>query len=237
MRNLVIYIYAALFLLTGGCASIPQETVVLSKTIGTDIQELRISQTNLIRLYYGNISSDIDGLIDNVYRPFVINRVLSQELADYKLGKNSIYGNLTEAAKADADLESINLAVNEMQNILDAANLIIERKRSELLDPLENQRDSLLFLTERKYDNLISANSSLTGYLVSLTEIKKAQREAIGQLNLQDADLFITNNLVRSSELINKAIKASAKIDSKSDEALDKFNEITDNIKKAINEK
>jgi len=223
-------------LVVTGCASVPQETVTLSETIGSDIKDLSVSQNNLISLYYKGMSDDINGFVDNVYRPFVINDVLSKELINYRSGENSIYGNLIDAGEANADTESIDLAVSEMQDLLDAANNIIERKRNELLSPVEGQRDSLLNLTNTKYNNLIYANTSLTAYLKSLREVKKTQQSAAEYLNVKGVDQFITNNLMKTSELINKAIKASDEIDIKSADAINKINEISNRIKNASNE-
>ena len=37
------------------CVSIPKETIVLSKSIGTDLQILHDSHKNAVQLYYKNI--------------------------------------------------------------------------------------------------------------------------------------------------------------------------------------
>jgi hypothetical protein len=232
MKDLKINFYLILVLLVTGCASIPQESVTLSETIGSDIKDLSVSQNNLISLYYRNLSGDINGFVDNVYGPFIINNVLSEELKKYRSGENSIYGNLADAGEIDADVEAIDLAASEMQDLLDAVNNIIEQKRTELLDPVESQRDSLLGLINTKYNNLIYANTSLTAYLKSLREVKKNQQRAAEYLNVKDVDQFITNNLMKTSELINKAIKASNEIDIKSTDAINKIDEISNQIKK-----
>lgn len=237
MKEISIKFSLVFLLLITSCASIPKESVILSETIGSDIKDLRRSQINLINLYYKNISNNINEFVNNVFRPFIINNILSEELRSYRSGGKNIYGNLVEAGEANASIESINLAVSEMQDLLDATNSIVEQKRDELLDPINSQRDSLLYLTNNKYDNLIYANTSLTAYLKSLQEIKKSQQNATEYLNVKNVDQYITNNLAKTSEMISKAIKASNKIDVKSNEAIDKINEISNQIKQATDGK
>jgi starvation-inducible outer membrane lipoprotein len=53
-------------LLITSCASIPKETIVLSKTIETDLQVLQVLRNmhcNVIRMYYDKIKTDVNKYI------------------------------------------------------------------------------------------------------------------------------------------------------------------------------
>lgn len=81
------------------CASIPKETVTLSKTIGSDLQILHDSHRNMVQLYYNGIKLNINTFIDDVYAPFIIHHVLEVELNKHKRGESSIYGIIENAGK------------------------------------------------------------------------------------------------------------------------------------------
>ena len=81
------------------CASIPKETVTLSKTIGSDLQILRDSHRNMVQLYYSGVKANINAFIDEIYAPFIIHHVLESELDKYKDGGYSIYGIIESAGK------------------------------------------------------------------------------------------------------------------------------------------
>lgn len=49
-NKILVVIFSALLLVS--CASIPKETVTLSKTIGSDLQILHDSHRNMVQLYY-----------------------------------------------------------------------------------------------------------------------------------------------------------------------------------------
>ena len=85
MNNKILTIIFSSLLLVS-CASIPKETVTLSKTIGSDLQILHNSHRNMVQLYYNRIKLNINAFIDDVYAPFVIHYVLEVELNKHKRG-------------------------------------------------------------------------------------------------------------------------------------------------------
>ena len=96
-NKILVVIFSALLLVS--CASIPKETVTLSKTIGSDLQILHDSHRNMVQLYYNGIKLNINTFIDDVYAPFIIHHVLEVELNKHKRGESSIYGIIENAGK------------------------------------------------------------------------------------------------------------------------------------------
>ena len=216
------------------CVSIPKETVTLSQTLGKDLQILHNSHRNVIDLYYNKIKKDINGFIDEKYAPFVIHYVLKHELKQFKLGNESIYGSIQEAGENEGK-EYADKALNDMSDFLKAADHQIELKRNELLNPINKQRDEIIRTVNTSYENAIYANSTITAYLQSIRKVKETQQEALSMIGLQGADSLITNTLVNISEKIEAAITKGKEIDIKSDEAMQKLEEITNQIKKITN--
>lgn len=127
MNNKILAVIFSSLLLVS-CASIPKETVTLSKTIGSDLQILHNSQRNMVQLYYNGIKHNINAFIDDVYAPFIIHHVLEIELNKHKRGESSIYGIIENAGKKGGKDETEE-ALNVMLEFQEAANRQINAKK------------------------------------------------------------------------------------------------------------
>jgi hypothetical protein len=218
--------------LSAACTSIPRETVDLSSAIGYDLSKLKTSHINLVQHHYSQILEDVDRFIEEKYSPTLINHVLKQELDLYRSGDYSIYGVLVDAGGENAKKEQTDLALKEMTDFIEAANEQVELKRIEIAQPIMNQRDSLLSLINNRYTGLISANATVTGYLESIRDVKDAQKNALNKIGLGNSDELISEKLELLSSSINSALNQAADIDLKSDDALEKFEEVIQKLKK-----
>lgn len=126
MNNKILTVIFSSLLLVS-CASIPRETVILSKTIGSDLQILHDSHRNMVQLYYNGIKLNVNTFIDDVYASFVINHVLEAELNKHKRGESSIYGIIENAGKTGGKAETEE-ALNVMLEFQEAANQQINTK-------------------------------------------------------------------------------------------------------------
>tara|TARA_R110002073_G_scaffold108336_9_gene243690 strand:+ start:120437 stop:121144 length:708 start_codon:yes stop_codon:yes gene_type:complete len=216
--------------LISSCVSIPKETVQLSQALGNDIKVLHTSHRNAISIYYQKIKDNIDIFIKDVYSPFIINYVLKKELASYKSDQESLFKSLNDAAQKN-DVKDTEKATKDMQDFLEAANRQIEKKRSELMNPIVSQETELLLKIDQSYQNASYANSTITAYLQSIRKVKETQQEALSMIGLKGLDSTVTNKLLRLSDGINEAIQKGKEIDTKSDDAFNKIKEITDKIK------
>jgi len=233
VKNLVSILF--IFLLAG-CASVPKETVLLSQTIGNDLQVLQQSHQNLAELYFNKIKTDINTLVDDVYAPFVIHYVLNKELQSFKKGEPSLYGTLELAAQKVGKLESEN-AVDEMADFLNSARKQIEKKRTELLKPILIQETELLKAINKSYLQVSNANTSITVYLQSLRKLKEEQEQALSIVGLTGADTLVSNSLASFSEQIEEVLKKGKEIDVKSDDAYKQLQELSNKIMKLTSKK
>lgn len=218
------------------CAVVPQETVTLSQKMGEDLKILHTSHVNAVDLQFNRMIGDINSFIDEVYGPYIIHYVLSSELKNFNAGQPSIYSTVEIAGKTKGKSES-DAAMSEMSEFLLAAKEQIDEKRAELLAPILAQRSEVIKAVNQSYENLIYANSTITGYLESTRKVKEAQQQALKTIGLENVGEVITKKLVQASENINTAIEKGKKIDVQSDKALEQLDDVAEKIKSVFNKK
>jgi len=227
IRNSLIILLIFIF---GGCASIPKETVLLSQTIGKDLQVLHRSHQNMVEFHFRKIKTDIHTFVDDVYAPFVIHFVLNKELQSFKKGDASLYGTIEDAGQKEGQLESEN-AINAMADFQNAARKQIERKRNDLLSPIDKQEAEMVKAINQSYEQVSYANTTVTSYLKSLRKLKDTQDEALSVVGLDGIDSLITHSLVDLSDQVDLLVKKGKEIDVKSDKAYRQLEEISSKIK------
>jgi len=233
MKNLLYILISTVICYS--CASIPQETIQLSKAVDSDIDQLHSEHKNLASLYFDKLESDVNSFINDVYIPFVIHNVLKKELDSYKNNDGgTIYDAINNAGTSD-DKESVGLALDEMSEFQEAANLVITNKRKELLTPIQTQRKLVIESIDNSFDNMYRASTSITHYLYSLGKLKESQEVALSRVGLLNADQYIRKDLLQTSSIIEKAIDAGNQIDVKSDNAFHEINKVSEEIKKLSN--
>ena len=182
-------------------------------------------------IYYQKIKDNISIFVKDVYAPYVINFVLKKELNSYKSGQESIFKALNDAAQNN-NAVATEKATKDMQDFLSAANRQIKKKTDELMNPIISQETALLLKIDQSYQNAMYANSTITAYLSSIRKVKETQQEALAMIGLKGVDSLVTKKLLQLSEGVKEAIQKGKEIDTKSDNAIHKIKEITDQIKK-----
>ena len=218
-------------ILISSCVSIPKETVQLSQALGSDLKVLHTSHRNVVAIYYQKIKDNIGIFVKDVYTPYVINFVLKKELNSYKSGQESIFKALNDAAQNN-NAVATEKVTKDMQDFLSAANRQIKKKTDELMNPIISQETALLLKIDQSYQNAMYANSTITAYLSSIRKVKETQQEALAMVGLKGVDSLVTKKLLQLSEGVKEAIQKGKEIDTKSDNAIHKIKEITDQIKK-----
>lgn len=235
MKNIVTALFFTLLSIgISSCVSIPKETVTLSQTIGKDMVVMHNAHRIMVQIYYGQIKNDINTFIDDTYSPFIIHFVLKHELTNYQKGEVSLYGSI-EAAGKNGSKKATDEAIQVMLDFQVAAMSKINEKRNELLNPIIKQETELINQIDQSYENLIYANSTVTGYLKSTRKVKESQKEALNIIGLAGADTTITNTLIKMSQQINEAVKQGKDIDVQSDDAYKQLEEVSKKIKAITN--
>lgn len=212
MRHLII-LFCLIFL--SSCVSVPKESITLSEALGNDLRVLKRSHQNTIILYYDNLEAKINTFIDDVYAPFIIQYVLESEFESYENNQASMITFLNEASKDAATKEDTEKAFNEIKDFHALMSDQILSKRNELLKPVQTQRNEILKTINSSYDNAIYANSTLTAYLESASDVKDTQKESLRIIGLEGTDEFINNSLLNASDILNEVIHKGKDIDKK----------------------
>jgi vacuolar-type H+-ATPase subunit H len=232
MKFRIVFIIVT-FYFFNSCISVPKQTVKLSSVIGTDLKVLENSHTTMVGLFYNEIMNNMNGFIEDVYAPFIINYVLKKELDSYHNSQPSIFEAIEDAATKGGKANT-EKAYNDMSDFLKAARTQIEKKRNELLVPIQKQRDSIIFNIKISYGNTILASSSVTSYLQSISSLKESQNEVLSVIGLKGKTEELTNTLLKMSDVAKSLLTKGKEIDIKSDDAYNKMKTLTDEIKSII---
>ena len=232
MKFRIVFIIVT-FYIFNSCISVPKQTVKLSSVIGTDLKVLENSHTTMVGLFYNEIINNINGFIEDVYAPFIINYVLKKELDSYHNSQPSIFEAIEDAATKGGKANT-EKAYNDMSDFLKAARTQIEKKRNELLVPIQKQRDSIILNIKISYGNTILASSSVTSYLQSISSLKESQNEVLSVIGLKGKTEELTNTLLKMSDVTKSLLTKGKEIDIKSDDAYNKMKTLTDEIKSII---
>jgi len=186
--NFISFLVAILVaFVLGGCASVPKESVELSKEIGKGIAECQRSYTGLLNTYFASKKQKVDQWIENEYLPGYLS---------------NIQADLKNAG------QSTTLSPQQLRDVL--RDVIVERDQKHT--DLENTRLLILTKSNEHYTLLSQANASVTGLLQSMVDVKEATSSATqkiktgsgGQVDLEQIEKNFNN-------YVKKAGAASAK--------------------------
>ena len=154
-KNLILFFVIAFFL---SCASLPNSTVKLSKSVideGDAMHQLNISLVNQL---FTERRARLNNFITNKYTPAIIKK----------------YQNLLPA---DVDYKK------ELPNIIEAIIPIINRKRDSLQDLLLNQQQKIISGLNTNFISYAKATSSLQNIINSAVKVKDAEESALSAIN------------------------------------------------------
>jgi hypothetical protein len=181
-------------LIVGGCATVPKEAIVLSHTMGQDLQEVHRSHLALIRVHFGDLRERVNTFIDTRWKP--------SYLRDF-IKSGDLVGLATKPDPNDV-LTGVGAWV-------DVAMEEIETKRQGLLKPIDAQEDTLVEIVEDAFNRLTRANAAITAHLNSLQKIQEVQDETLQALKLKDLRDRVNQGLVAASESAQDALNALEK--------------------------
>lgn len=137
----------------GGCASVPKESVELSKEVGKGIDESQRSYTGLLNIYFASKKQQVDQWIENEYLPEYLS---------------NIQAGLKKAGRPTT------LSSQQLRDVL--RDVIVERDQKHT--DLENTRLLLLTQSNEHYTLLSQGNAGVTGLLQSMVNVKEATSSA-----------------------------------------------------------
>ncbi len=184
----VLLVLGAL-LTVSGCATVPRESVLLSQTIGDDLQAVHASYSSLCRTHFASLRLQINAFIDTRWTP----TYLREFIRDGELVALATASNPTEVLNGVGAWAEV--AVEE-----------IEAKRRELLDPVDRDERALLTSVDDAFGRLAQANAAVTAQLQSIRKVKGVEDEALQALRLKDLRDTVTARLADTSERTAKLL-------------------------------
>jgi hypothetical protein len=107
---------------------------------------------------------------------------------------------------------------------VEAAILVIEAKKKELMDPINNDEKALLLAVDEAFARTMRANATITAHLNSLRKVQEVQDEALKAMELKELRDQINQGLILSSEHAKDALEELKKAEGLIDQADEKKN-------------
>lgn len=179
--------YLGLVAMLYSCASVPKESVELSATVGRDVIVAYDAHKALAILLFDRMKKDVTIFVDDVYAPYQIGELLKQDYADANSSKyESMTGTIIDAAKNSTDAKKQKAAIGFMNDFMTVVYDDIEDFRKILLAPIEEQKKKVLATIDRSYNQIIYANSIVTGHLASVRKVHDAQESILNEFGIED---------------------------------------------------
>jgi hypothetical protein len=226
---LVLFLLTTLLVLTASCASIPQEAVVLSNLVGTQIAEHRASHEEFVRLYYGRSRDMVEMFLRDRWVPEYLERFVDQSgVIDLLTTPDEVFEEddlerLREEVRAVSGVGEITTplivdavarvfgAAERGQIMLDFAQVAldeIEGQRAELIDPLYQQEREVLDYLSESYAQLQQAQAQVTAFISSGQEVTRSQDEVLEMMGIRTLRDDALDHAVWLSEKLTAATKA-----------------------------
>ena len=217
VKRFVVLSVIGFALTLSACATVPKEASELSNTVGRDLEEVHRSNRALANLLFDIMEKDVNKFINEIYTPaYVKEFALNYKLDDKVKG----------------------IVANAPQNLLPVlvrfvklSNENIEKKRAELLDPIETQRHQVVNDIDESYRQLQAAQSIVAGHLASVRKVHDAQNELLKEVGLETVRERLAENTEKVSNRIGDLIEEAEKAEGN----MDKVEEVLLKIKETIN--
>jgi hypothetical protein len=196
-----------------GCTGVPKETVELSYIMGENLSSIKLSYIALINTHFDLLKRQRMEYLENEWVPQYIARWIEDgRLIDTANGKTvwSTDANTFVAPERGLERQGMLNTVNMWSN---TAIQEIEKKRMDLIAPIEEQKKELLTVVEDAFDRLYRGNAAITAYLNSIRKIKEMQGEIVKALDLSSLQEEFAKRLQDVSKLADEGLEAVKKAD------------------------
>jgi hypothetical protein len=195
------------------CAVVPKESVELSATVGRDVVNVYKAHKELATILFTRMKKDVNVFVDDKYAPYQIGKLLEQDFSDANSGAfESMTGSLIDAAKNSSDADKQKQAIGNMKDFVAVVHEEVETFRKILLAPIEAQEKEVLGAIDRSYNQIIYANSIVTGHLASVRKVHDAQEELLNEFGLENLRTKTTQKLSSYSVGVEKILKDVTKV-------------------------
>lgn len=225
MKNLIAggrLAVASVFIMfvTAACDLVPKEAVELSNTVGRDLEEVQRAHIALAELHFGQIKERANTFIDEVYRPAFIAKLAEEaRLADAV--KNTLANNPEELLAG-------------LTEFVQVGTERVERKRRELLGPIEQQEAAVISKINEAHRQIQAAQAIVTGHLASVRKVREVQNEILAGVGLKGLREEIAATTARVSGTVDDLVVKGKAVSGKVDNAEKIIREVDSRISEAV---
>ncbi|MEN9372484.1 MAG: hypothetical protein RIR79_36 [Pseudomonadota bacterium] len=160
----------------GGCANIPPEAPELSAQLGMRISALEAAHTRLVQEFFVAKRKRIDEFLQDVWVP-----TFSQEFFnDPKI--DGVWKQVIQSQDPKDRRKFIGIAGSKLQER-------INKKRTELLQPLDALEASMLRKLQAEYNQTRAINNTLTSFLQSTSKVEENRKRYMDMVGVPDKGL------------------------------------------------
>ena len=160
------------------------------------------------------MKKDVNVFVDDVYKPYQVGKLLEMDFEDANSGSyESMTGSIIDAAKNSSDKTKQKKAIGFMNDFLSVVYNEIEAYRKNLLAPIEEQEFEVIAAIDRSYNQIIYANSIVTGHLASVRKVHDAQEGILNEFSLENFRMETAKKLTNYSIGVDEILKGLSKED------------------------
>jgi hypothetical protein len=116
-------------------------------------------------------------------------------------------GAIIDASKNSSDFSKQKEAISLMKDFVSVVYDEVEDYRKTLIDPIEKQESEVSDAIDRSYNQIIYANSIVTGHLASVRKVYDAQEEILNEFGLENFNNRTAQKLSDYSVSVEKILK------------------------------
>ncbi len=213
MRKVYVVVPVAFLALLGACASVPQESVELSATVGRDLVEAHRANRELAVRYFARMRRDVEAFVTDVYRPYVIRHTMDAL---------NVVADIQAATKPGSDLDPVDV----MEAYVTEALFQVGEFRRGLLEPIVAQEAQVLEAIDQTYQRLTYANSVVTAHLASVRKVHDVESELLRSVGAGDMRDVLANRVAAFSVSVDGLLRDARKADSLLDQGPSKLADV-----------
>ncbi len=204
---------ASILLLVAACANVPKEVVELSYRLGQDLGSLHDSYKTLVHQHFDSLRAQRIEYLENVWTPaFVAAWIEDGHLVAVATGKEVYSEEKSSFVLPTPGQEKPELLAS-VQMWSESALRQIDKKKGELLSPLDKDEKELVAAVAEAFARVIRGNAIITAHLNSLRNVQEVQDELLSALDLKDLRTTINTRLATASDKAQKALEEVKKAD------------------------
>lgn len=202
-------ILASLVLWLTACASIPPEAPELSMQLGNRISSIETAHVRLVERFFAERRRQVDEFVKTEWVPVLADQFFKDPAVD------RVWKQVVASQDATDRLKFITITGPRLQDA-------INRKRLELVAPLEELEREVKAKLKTEYDQARAINNTLTSFLSSAAKVEANRKRYLEMVGIRDeqldalldqTDKAVTGLVEKASGVSDKVKDAQAFVD------------------------